>query len=97
MTHKMIGANAAILIFCLLVVANPKPNFRGAWVMDRGRSFGMPGNMQQTMTVTHITPTLLGSDVVGGHLGRVAHEQATPSNGWIVPRLALESWKTRYL
>ena len=53
MTHKMISANAAILIFCLLAVANLKPNFSGSWVMDRGRSFGLPGNMQQTMTVTH--------------------------------------------
>jgi hypothetical protein len=53
MTHKMISASVAILVFCLSAVANPKPNFSGAWVMDRGRSFGMPGNMQQTMTVTH--------------------------------------------
>lgn len=28
-----------------------KPNFAGSWTMDRGRSFGMPGNMNQTMTV----------------------------------------------
>ena len=29
-----------------------KPNFAGSWTMDRARSFGMPGNMNQTMTVT---------------------------------------------
>ena len=29
-----------------------KPNFAGAWTMDRARSFGLPGNMNQTMTVT---------------------------------------------
>lgn len=29
-----------------------QPNFAGEWLMDRDRSFGMPGNMQQTMTVT---------------------------------------------
>lgn len=29
-----------------------KPNFSGAWTMDRARSFGLPGNMNQTMTVT---------------------------------------------
>ena len=29
-----------------------KPNFAGSWTMDRGRSFGLPGNMNQTMTVT---------------------------------------------
>jgi len=51
MTHKIISAGTAILVFCLLGVADPKPNFSGAWVMDRGRSFGLPGNMQQTMTV----------------------------------------------
>ena len=52
MTRKMISTWTVLLTFCLLVVAAPKPNFSGAWVMDRARSFGMPGNMQQTMTVT---------------------------------------------
>jgi hypothetical protein len=28
-----------------------KPNFAGSWTMDRARSFGLPGNMNQTMTV----------------------------------------------
>lgn len=28
-----------------------KPDFTGSWTMDRARSFGMPGNMNQTMTV----------------------------------------------
>ena len=28
-----------------------KPNFAGSWTLDRARSFGMPGNMTQTMTV----------------------------------------------
>ncbi|MGH9955665.1 MAG: hypothetical protein ACREBC_00885 [Pyrinomonadaceae bacterium] len=35
-----------------LCLAAQKPSFGGAWVMDRDRSFGMPGNMQQTMKVT---------------------------------------------
>jgi len=52
MTRKMTSAGAAVLVFCLAAIANPKPNFSGAWIMDRGRSFGLPGNMQQTMTVT---------------------------------------------
>src|ERR1700730_8659977 len=52
MTCKMITACAAVLVFCLAAIANSKPNFSGAWVMDRSRSFGVPGNMQQTMTVT---------------------------------------------
>jgi hypothetical protein len=52
MTRKMISTWTVLLTLCLLVVAAQKPNFSGAWVMDRARSFGMPGNMQQTMTVT---------------------------------------------
>lgn len=34
-----------------LVFASAKPDFSGSWAMDRGRSFGMPGNMEQTMIV----------------------------------------------
>jgi hypothetical protein len=52
MNLKLISAGAVVLGVCLFAMAVPKPNFNGAWVMDRGRSFGLPGNMQQTMTVT---------------------------------------------
>lgn len=52
MKSKIIGAGAVVLAACLFAMAMPKPNFSGAWVMDRTRSFGLPGNMQQTMTVT---------------------------------------------
>jgi hypothetical protein len=52
MTRKMISASTVVLTLCLLAMAAPKPNFNGAWAMDRSRSFGLPGNMQQTMTVT---------------------------------------------
>lgn len=31
--------------------AMEKPNFAGSWTMDRARSFGLPPNMNQTMTV----------------------------------------------
>ncbi|HUE83677.1 MAG TPA: hypothetical protein VMM84_16370 [Pyrinomonadaceae bacterium] len=31
--------------------AAQKPSFDGAWTMDRARSFGMPADMQQSMTV----------------------------------------------
>src|SRR2546423_58978 len=51
MMPKLISASVAVLVFCLFVVAALKPNFSGEWVMDRDRSFGLPGNMQQTMTV----------------------------------------------
>ena len=51
MTQKITLATAALLLLSLFAVAAQKPNFSGSWVMDRARSFGMPGNMQQTMTV----------------------------------------------
>ena len=53
MTHKIMSATATLLLLSLLAIAAQKPNFSGSWVMDRARSFGMPGNMQQTMTVNH--------------------------------------------
>lgn len=36
---------------CASVFAQ-KPDFNGSWTMDRARSFGLPGNMNQTMVVT---------------------------------------------
>ena len=52
MNLKVISAAAIVLAVSLFAMAMPKPDFNGAWLMDRGRSFGLPGNMQQTMTVT---------------------------------------------
>jgi hypothetical protein len=40
-----------MLITGLVSFAAVKPDFSGAWSMDRARSFGLPGNMQQSMTV----------------------------------------------
>jgi len=51
MTGKVSLACAFVFVFGYLGLAAVKPDFNGAWVMDRGRSFGLPGNMQQTMTV----------------------------------------------
>ena len=42
---------ASVFVIGLFGVAFAKPDFSGAWVMDRARSFGLPGNMNQTMTV----------------------------------------------
>lgn len=44
-------------VFCLVLsssatVRAQKPDFSGSWTMDRARSFGLPGNMNQTITVT---------------------------------------------
>ena len=40
------------LTLASICLAAQKPNFSGEWTMDRGRSFGMPGDMMQTMTVS---------------------------------------------
>jgi len=44
---------ACVLVFAFTCVASTavKPDFSGSWVMDRARSFGIPANMTQTMTV----------------------------------------------
>lgn len=51
MRRTMIISCALILAFGCLAVVLAKPDFNGAWVMDRARSFGIPPNMTQTMTV----------------------------------------------
>jgi len=51
MIRKLSFCGALVLVFSCLTLAAAKPDFNGAWVMDRARSFGLPGNMQQTMTV----------------------------------------------
>jgi len=51
MNRKLFLCSAVVLGFSSLSLAFTKADFNGAWVMDRGRSFGLPGNMQQTMAV----------------------------------------------
>lgn len=41
-----------LLFTCCASVFAQKPDFNGSWTMDRARSFGLPGNMNQTMVVT---------------------------------------------
>ena len=53
MFRKLTMACAFAFAFGYVAIAAVKPDFNGAWVMDRARSFGIPGNMQQTMTVKH--------------------------------------------
>ena len=43
---------AAIFVLSVIALAAAKPNFTGAWTMDRARSFGLPGDMNQTLTIT---------------------------------------------
>jgi hypothetical protein len=51
MTRKLIIVLASVLALGSLATATVKPDFSGDWVMDRARSFGLPADMQMTMTV----------------------------------------------
>ena len=44
---------AAIFVLSVIALAAAKPNFNGTWTMDRARSFGLPADMNQTLTITH--------------------------------------------
>ena len=52
MARKTLITIAVTLAVSILAFAADKPNFAGSWTMDRARSFGIPANMNQTMTVT---------------------------------------------
>jgi hypothetical protein len=51
MIRKLTLFAVFLLVFGCVATAALKPDFSGDWTMDRARSFGLPGNMQQTMTV----------------------------------------------
>ena len=54
MANKLLPAFAAIMAVSMLVLAaTTKPNFSGTWNLDRARSFGMPPDMTQVLTITH--------------------------------------------
>ena len=44
---------AAIFVLSVIALAAAKPNFSGTWTMDRARSYGLPPDMTQTLTITH--------------------------------------------
>ena len=52
MAKKILLMAAAIMGLSVLAMAAAKPNFSGTWTMDRARSFGLPGNMNQVLTIT---------------------------------------------
>lgn len=58
MTRKLLIAFAAMMVLSMIALAATKPNFSGTWTMDRARSFGMPGDMNQVLTITHKDDTL---------------------------------------
>ena len=43
---------AAIFVLSVIALAATKPNYTGTWTMDRARSFGLPADMNQTLTIT---------------------------------------------
>jgi hypothetical protein len=51
MARKMLLTVAALMTLSLIAFAAAKPNFSGSWTMDRGRSYGLPGDMNQTLTI----------------------------------------------
>ena len=51
MARKMLLTVAAMMTLSLIAYAAAKPNFSGTWTMDRGRSYGLPGDMNQTLTI----------------------------------------------
>ena len=53
MGRKTLLMAAAILSLSVFALAATKPNFTGTWTMDRARSFGLPPDMNQTLTITH--------------------------------------------
>ena len=53
MTRKILLLAAVTMTLSVLVFAATKPNFSGTWTMDRGRTYGLPGNMTQILTITH--------------------------------------------
>ena len=51
MTRTLV-VTAAIFVLSVIALAAAKPNFSGTWTMDRARSFGLPADMNQTLTIT---------------------------------------------
>jgi hypothetical protein len=52
MTRKILLMTAAIMALCAIALAATKPNFSGTWTMDVKRSYGIPRDMNQTLTIT---------------------------------------------
>jgi hypothetical protein len=52
MTRKILLMAAAMIALSVIVLAATKPNFSGTWTMDRQRSYGLPRDMNQILTIT---------------------------------------------
>ena len=53
MAKKILISLTTVIALSVVALAATKPNFSGTWNLDRGRSYGLPGNMNQIMTITH--------------------------------------------
>jgi hypothetical protein len=51
MTKKTLLITAAIFVLSALSFAATKPDFSGTWKMDQMRSYGIPRDMTQTLTI----------------------------------------------
>jgi len=51
-TLLMAAVSVVVSVMAVITGAATKPNFSGSWTMDRGRSFGLPANMNQTLVVS---------------------------------------------
>ena len=52
MAKKIVLITAAIFVLSVLTLAATKPDFTGTWKMDRGRSYGIPADMTQALTIS---------------------------------------------
>jgi len=52
MAKKTLLISTAILVLSVLALAATKPDFTGTWKMDRARSYGLPPDMTQILTIT---------------------------------------------
>jgi len=52
MTRKAFLITAAIFAWSVLALATTKPDFSGTWKMDRARTYGLPADMTQTLTIS---------------------------------------------
>jgi hypothetical protein len=53
MIKKILLAASGLILSSVLAMAMVAPNFSGTWVLDQGRSYSVPQNMTQTLTISH--------------------------------------------
>ena len=53
MAKKLLIAFAAMMFVSIMALAAVKTDFSGTWTLDRSRSYGMPTDMTQVLTITH--------------------------------------------